>query len=51
MQVTMHILTNGTCVCVCAGVVKRVAALLLAMTGLGFLLFYLGLKYAFPSGL
>ena len=49
MQVTMHILSNGKCVC--AGVVKRVAALLLAMTGLGFLLFYVGLKYAFPSGL
>ena len=34
-----------------AGVVKRVTGLLLAMTGLGVLLFYVGLKYAFPNGI
>ena len=33
------------------GVVKRVAGLLLAMTALGVLLFYVGLKYAFPNGI
>jgi len=33
------------------GVVKRVAGLLAAMAGLGVLLFYVGLKYAFPNGI
>lgn len=40
-----------SCCVVHAGVVKRVAGLLLAMTGLGALLFYVGLKYAFPNGI
>ena len=34
-----------------AGVVRRVAGLLAAMAGLGVLLFYVGLKYAFPNGI
>lgn len=33
----------------CAGVVKRVAALLLVLTALGFVLFFVGYKFAFPE--
>jgi hypothetical protein len=32
------------------GIIKRVLFLLLALSGLGVALFYLGLKYAFPEG-
>ena len=34
-----------------AGIAKRVVVLLLGLSGLGTVLFYLGLKYAFPDSI
>lgn len=35
--------------CTCAGVIKRVALLLLVLSALGIVLFFVGFKYAFPE--
>ena len=41
---------NPTLAAATAGMVRRVSLLLLSLVGLGALLFYLGLQYAFPEG-